>query len=432
MTPLKTVIMAGGKGTRIADFYTDIPKPMIPVFNKPILQYQIECLSSQGYCDIALIVGHMVDRIIDYFGDGERFGVNISYIIEKEPLGTGGALSLLPREDILLLMGDILLNVDFQRFQKFHYTKKGSVTLFVHPNSHPWDSDTLAVNTDSCVTDWISKKDEKREEQRNLVNAGIYILSKDILPTETVKTDLDKEIIFPHIKRDSVFAYRSTEYVKDMGTPDRIKQVLYDLKNGIICEKGLTHKQRAVFLDRDGVINIYKGFITDPNQIELIDESAEAIHLLNASKFLVICVTNQPVIARGEVSFSGLEKIHARLDFLLAKEAGAYLDDLLYCPHHPHAGYEKEIPELKIECDCRKPKPGMLYSAAERYNIDLNTSYIVGDSKSDIQAGKSAGCTTLGVLTGVGLKDLSEEVFPDKFFTSLYEVVEYILSKEKA
>ena len=104
-------------------------------------------------------------------------------------------------------------------------------------------------------------------------------------------------------------------------------------------------------------------------------------------------VTNQPVIARGEVSIDKLQTIHNKMETLLGKE-GAFVDAIYYCPHHPHKGYAGEIPELKIDCNCRKPKAGMLLQAAQELHIDLSQSWMVGDSENDIMAGKAAGCKT--------------------------------------
>ena len=126
----------------------------------------------------------------------------------------------------------------------------------------------------------------------------------------------------------------------------------------------------------------------------MIDGVAEAIRKINESGYLAIVVTNQPVIARGEVSFEGLEEIHNKMETLLGKK-GAYLDAIYYCPHHPHKGYEGERPELKIDCDCRKPKPGMLFKAAEDFNIDLSQSCMIGDGENDVKAGINAGCKTV-------------------------------------
>ena len=397
---MKIVIMAGGKGTRIAQVNATVPKPMIPIEGKPILEYQIETLKNQGYTDIILIVGHMGNVIQEYFGDGAEFGVQISYIIEEQPLGTAGALYFLKdeiKDDFLLLNGDIIFDVNIQKFLEYH-CKQGTVaTILTHPNSHPYDSGIIIADEKKRVINWLHKEDE-RLWCKNRVNAGLHMLSPRIfdLFTEVKKCDLDRDILKPLIKDRELSVYDSPEYIKDMGTPDRYYAVIEDIKSGKVSAKNLKNKQKAIFLDRDGTINKYVGFLTDINEFELLDGVADAIQMINESGYLAIVVTNQPVIARGEVSVGELQEIHNKMETLLG-QSGAYIDDIFYCPHHPHKGYEGERPEYKIECECRKPKPGMLFAAAEKYNIDLRESWMIGDGENDIEAGRNAGCKVCSV-----------------------------------
>ena len=392
--------MAGGKGTRIAQVNATVPKPMIPIEGKPILEYQIETLKNQGYTDIILIVGHMGNVIQEYFGDGAEFGVQISYIIEEQPLGTAGALYFLKdeiKDDFLLLNGDIIFDVNIQKFLEYH-CKQGTVaTILTHPNSHPYDSGIIIADEKKRVINWLHKEDE-RLWYKNRVNAGLHMLSPRIfdLFTEVKKCDLDRDILKPLIKDRELSVYDSPEYIKDMGTPDRYYAVIEDIKSGKVSAKNLKNKQKALFLDRDGTINKYVGFLTDINEFELLDGVADAIQMINESGYLAIVVTNQPVIARGEVSVGELQEIHNKMETLLG-QSGAYIDDIFYCPHHPHKGYEGERPEYKIECECRKPKPGMLFAAAEKYNIDLRESWMIGDGENDIEAGRNAGCKVCSV-----------------------------------
>ena len=397
---MKIVIMAGGKGTRIAQVNATVPKPMIPIEGKPILEYQNETLKNQGYTDIILIVGHMGNVIQEYFGDGAEFGVQISYIIEEQPLGTAGALYFLKdeiKDDFLLLNGDIIFDVNIQKFLEYH-CKQGTVaTILTHPNSHPYDSGIIIADEKKRVINWLHKEDE-RLWYKNRVNAGLHMLSPRIfdLFTEVKKCDLDRDILKPLIKDRELSVYDSPEYIKDMGTPDRYYAVIEDIKSGKVSAKNLKNKQKAIFLDRDGTINKYVGFLTDINEFELLDGVADAIQMINESGYLAIVVTNQPVIARGEVSVGELQEIHNKMETLLG-QSGAYIDDIFYCPHHPHKGYEGERPEYKIECECRKPKPGMLFAAAEKYNIDLRESWMIGDGENDIEAGRNAGCKVCSV-----------------------------------
>ncbi|MDR1642722.1 MAG: HAD-IIIA family hydrolase [Clostridiales bacterium] len=417
---MRTAILAGGKGTRIGSMYPELPKPMFPMLGKPLLQWHIEQLKAQGLLDITLIVGYKSEAVTSHFGNGKGFGVNISYITEDQPLGTGGALPLLPKEETLLLLGDVYYDVDFREFLKFHKEKEALITLFAHPNSHPHDSDIVVVDKESRVIAWKSKKDKERGDLRNLVNAGLYAFSPEALPREaaTVK-DLEKDIVFPLVSSGKVFARRTVEYAKDMGTPTRIASVACDIESGVTSTRSHEAKRKAVFIDRDGTINIEDGFLTDPEKLKLLPGAAEAIKLLNGSPYLAICITNQPVIARGEVTFERLDQIHARLDTLLGYE-GAYLDDLFFCPHHPHKGFEGEVLEYKIECNCRKPKPGLILEAARIHGIDLSQSYMIGDRLTDVKAGEAAGCTPLGI----GLEPFEPGI---RMYKSLLDAVSDIL-----
>lgn len=412
---MKTVIMAGGKGTRISSINSEIPKAMIPISDKPILEYQLECLKKQGFKDITIIVGYLGEFIQNYFGDGSKaspitgkaFGVSIEYVVEKEPLGTAGALYLIKdklresknNEDFLLINGDIIFDIDIARFYSAHKNNNGLVTLFTHPNNHPYDSGIIISDDNNKVENWLHKEDERLWYQ-NRVNAGIHIISNRIfddrlgLFTELKKVDLDRDILKPLITTDSLFCYDSPEYVKDMGTPDRLYSVIDDIKNGKVQTRNLSNKQKAIFLDRDGTINKYVGFLYDINKFELLPKVAQTIKEINKSGYLVIVITNQPVVSRGEITFNELRVIHNKMETLLGDE-GAYVDGIYLCPHHPHDGYEGEIKELKIECNCRKPKAGMLLQAAHDFNIDISKSWMVGDSETDAEAGKVAGCKTI-------------------------------------
>ena len=396
---MKVVIMAGGKGTRISSVASDIPKPMIEIQGKPVLEREIECLRTQGFTDIIITVSHLGNIIMDYFKDGSDFGVNIEYFFEKEPLGNAGALYQIKEkltEDFLLLNADAIFDVDFNRFVEYHKEKGGLVTLFTHPNSHPYDSGLIIADESGSVLKWLAKEDERPEYYRNRVNAGLHVISPKILETEInmPKIDLDRQLLKPLAGSGQMFVYDSPEYVKDMGTPERYQSVCADYVAGRVQGKNLKNKQKAIFLDRDGVINKYVGFLTDIKDFELIDGVTDAIKKINDNGYLAIVVTNQPVIARGEVTFAELNHIHNKMETLLGLD-GAYVDAIYYCPHHPHKGYEGEVPELKFECECRKPKPGMLLHAAKDFNIDLSKSVMIGDGENDMIAGKNAGCSTI-------------------------------------
>lgn len=441
---MKTVIIAGGKGTRISSVAKDIPKPMIKIDGKPVLERELECLRNQGFTDIIITVSHLGNIIMDYFGDGTGispvtgmpFGVHIEYYFEEEPLGNAGALFKITEKldsDFLLLNADAVFDVDFNRMVAFHKAHGGLVTLFTHPNSHPYDSGLILANEQGQVEQWLAKEDDRPRYYKNRVNAGLHVISPKVLEAvdgsrvgrkdengKIIKIDLDRQLLKPLAGTGKMYCYDSPEYVKDMGTPERFYAVVEDYKKGIVQAKNLKNKQKAIFLDRDGTINKYVGFLRNIDDFELIDGVAQAIKKINVSGYLAIVVTNQPVIARGEVTVPQLQEIHNKMETLLGLE-GAYLDAIYYCPHHPHKGYAGEIPELKIDCDCRKPKPGMLLKATEDFNIDLNQSYMVGDGENDVKAGIAAGCKT--VLLG----NAEEQYGQTDTLSSLFEFVEKYL-----
>ncbi|MBR4443718.1 MAG: HAD-IIIA family hydrolase [Clostridia bacterium] len=423
---MKAVIMAGGRGTRLASVAKDVPKPMVSVGGMPVLEYEIAMLREQGFDDILLTVGHMGGVIMDYFGDGSRvspvtgrpFGAHIEYYVETEPLGSAGALMEIRdrlTDDFLLLNGDVVFHVDFGRMIAFHREKRADVTLFVHPNSHPYDSGLLVEDERGAVARWLTREEPRPEWYHNTVNAGLHILNASVIDEAIrarrarregrAKADLDRDILKPLAGTGRMFCYHSPEYVKDMGTPERLAAVRRDFAEGRVQNGSLREKRKAVFLDRDGTINEYVGFLRRPEDFRLLPGAAEAVKLIHEKGYLAVVATNQPVIARGEVTLEGLDEIHRKMETLLGLE-GAFIDALYFCPHHPDGGFAGERPEYKIACECRKPKPGMLLRAAKELNIDLAASWMAGDGKNDIGAGKNAGCRT----ALIGTEPLGQDV----------------------
>lgn len=399
---MKALISAGGFGTRIRSASANVPKPMIKVDGVPVLERTIFQLKKYGIYDLIITVSYLKEQIMNYFGNGESFGVNIKYFEEDEPLGSAGAIFKLKNEftdDFLVLNGDIVFDVDLNKMIEYHTKNDVLITLFAHPNTHPYDSTLICYDKNNVVCNLFKGKNRPKY-YKNCVNAGIHILSPKVFDRLSNNGDevknFDKDLIIPLLETKKVFAYLSCEYVKDMGTPDRLIAVTEDVKSGKVEKKNIKNKQKAIFLDRDGTINKYVGFLSDINDFELIDNVADAIKDINKSDFLAIVITNQPVIARGEVTFEELEEIHKKMETLLG-EKGAYVDAIYFCPHHPNKGFDGEVTELKIDCDCRKPKPGMILRAAEEFNIDLSKSYMIGDSDVDIKTAENAGCKSIKI-----------------------------------
>lgn len=426
---MKAIILAGGKGTRLGPLTAEIPKPMVPIAGKPVIHRQIDFLKRYGFRDIILITNHLSHVLEEYLGDGKDFGVQISYVVEPRPLGTVGGIKIIEEElstDFLVLYGDVMIDMDLNRLLDFHRQHQSEATLVVHPNDHPYDSDLVELGPEDRIVNFHAKPRNDDRYYANMVNGGLYVFSAKVLThlQKNVKADFGRDIFPTLYQKIRLYGYNTPEYMKDMGTPDRLEVVTQAWESGKIRRLNLENKRRAIFLDRDGVINRHAGHIYKPEQFELYPHTADAIRLINQSEYMAVVVTNQPVIARNLCSEAELKNIHNKMESQLGDER-TKLDAIYYCPHHPDGGFPEERPEFKIDCDCRKPKPGMLLDAAKRFNIDLEKSFIIGDSWRDIGAGKAAGVQTIGVMTGDGNREGA--IRPDYLVKDLLHAVRLIL-----
>jgi D,D-heptose 1,7-bisphosphate phosphatase len=427
----QAVILAGGRGTRLAVAFPGVPKPLVPVAGIPLAERLVRQLVEQGIERITLTVFHDAERIRTHFGDGSSFLCQIDYLLEPAPMGSAGILHQMAsrtNETVLVVYGDVLADIDWQRFAQFHHQLQADATLLVHPNDHPHDSDLVELDGDQRVLAVLSKPHPPGRMARNLVNAGAYLFEpvcwKHIPSDRPVDFGGD---LLPHwCSFLRVFGYNTPEYIKDMGTPERIVQGEAALASGKVAARSLQNVQAAIFLDRDGVLNEDTDLIHRPEDLHLFPWTSEAVRLINRSSFLSVVVTNQSVVARGLTDEAGLNRIHAKLDTELGT-ASAYLDALYYCPHHPDGGFPGEVAAYKIPCTCRKPQAGMLLAAAERFQINLSASWMVGDSARDMGAALAAGVEPVGVRTGHGLK--GSAIRPDFLFDNLLDAVHYIVEQ---
>lgn len=429
------VIMAGGFGSRLREAGYAVPKPMVPILGKPILEYQINLCKHHHFDQLYIITYFQSEIIEKYFGDGSAWGVHINYLVEDSPNGTAGALAefieVLP-EQFLLLYGDTFLDVDLRRMMNFHLNKKPTCTIMVHPNNHPSDSDLVEVDKRTQLIKSLSPYPRSGEIQlRNCVNAALYCFDRTKIErylSRGLFGDVAKDL-FPKIidSGEEILSYKTFEYIKDMGTPERLAKVQADFQKNIPKNLNFSQNRKVVFLDRDGTINIERGLITQPEQLELIDDAALSIKRLNEAGLLVICITNQPGIARGDITESQLNLIHTKLDTELGFQ-GAYLDELLFCPHHPDKGYQGEVANLKIKCSCRKPEPGLILEAINKYRLS-KASFFVGDATTDIAAAQKAGIKSILLSTGHAGKDGKVDIIPDFTCKTLTEAVDLILQK---
>ena len=431
---MNLVIIAGGKGTRLG--LTDTPKPMVEIGGKPLLEHHIDLAKQYAIKNIYILSGHLSEVIVDHFGDGREFGVNITHIIEKSPLGTAGAVKQLENrinDRFMVFYGDVFLDVDLKSFMDFDSEADSVANIIVHPNDHPHDSDLVDINDENIVTAFHSKPHNENQYYRNLVNAAVYILSPDIfkyIPNHK-PSDFGSDIFPLVLQSDKVIrAYKTAEYIKDMGTIERLKNVSRDIISGKVKRFSKRYKRPAIFVDRDGTLVRDIDLLHRVEDLELLPFSAAAIKKINDSDYLSFLITNQPVVARNLCDISIIAQIHNKLETLLGR-GGAYLNDIYFCPHHPDKGYPEENPDLKVDCDCRKPKTGMISKAVKEYNVDIESSWFIGDMTADIQTGKNAGMKTILVRTGRAGEDGKFEISPDYIFDNIEEAVDFILSKKE-
>jgi D,D-heptose 1,7-bisphosphate phosphatase len=429
------VILAGGMGTRLKARLGDLPKPMIPIDGKPLLEHQIELAKTHGFHDIIIFACYRADLIEQHFGDGSKWGLRVRTVVEREPLGTAGAVLAgfdLLADEFVVMYGDTMVNVDLTRLTRTRARRQADATLLLHPNDHPLDSDLVEANAEDWITAFHNRPHPPDRWFQNLVNAGLYVVRKAaLLPWAASRQSLDfGKDLFPAMLRQGakLLAYNSPEYIKDIGTPERYDKICAEYASGVVQRSSLNTPQRAVFLDRDGTLIKDVDGLTSPAQLELLPGVGEAIHELNHHGWRAVLVTNQPVVAKGFCTEQDVAMVHNKLEMLLAREHG-FLDRIYWCPHHPEKGFPGERPELKIDCACRKPKPGMLMQAREDLNLDLAACWMIGDTTIDLETGKNAGVKSILVRTGHGGKDGKFKAVPEFTANNLLDAVRLLLAR---
>lgn len=402
------------------------------IAGKPLLIWQVESLVASGVAKIIVAFPRGREDVKACLGDGSAFHTSISYIEESRPVGTGGVMyyaAKFIKEDFLYLYDDLVLDIDFERLLKFHKKHHAIITAYASPVSNALEEDMLVVNSLDRVINVLEKGSPREIFYENLACKGVYAISRYLLDTfdgltAPMKIDFEQELFLPTAIAEGAYAYRGAEYIQNVAK-EKAKE---DLASGLVASRNVRRKQKAIFLDRDGVLNVFGDYVVHPDMLKLKEDAASALRRINESGYLAICITNQPIVARGKVSESVLHEIHWKLQDMLG-EQGAYLDDLFYCPHFPEKGEEGEVAELKIDCDCRKPKIGMPLAAAKKYNIDLSSSWFVGDTCQDVQTGINANCRTVMLTSG---DPNPAKKYPDAkadlICEGLEEAVEYILS----
>ncbi len=430
MSNTQVVVLMGGLGTRLG--IGDRPKAMADVNGFPFFDYQLRLLRRWGFRKFLFLVSYMGDCIETYYKDGSKWQIDIRYSYDGNGRqGTGGALchaADLLEDDFLLLYGDSFMDIDYQevvyRYQVVHRDGvMGVMTLLCNYN-YLDRSNVVYINGQLVLYD----KKETRQEM-HYIDYGVSMLSKEILEIAPQKEMFDlAEILTPLSKQGKLAGQIVNKRFYEIGTPISYKE---------FCEyakRRFGQARKAIFLDRDGIINelIYND---DTEQLDSPFKKDEFIYKENAVELLkkiqekgyyIFIVTNQPAAAKGKVNLLQLYDLNTWLVGDL-RQKGIDIEFLNVCPHHSVGNDKVRDIFLITECECRKPKSGLITSLLDVYNIDKRKSYMIGDSYTDIIAGHEAGLKT--ILVGMLKCDSCQRLAgcpPDEVVSNLNDVMERI------
>ena len=429
-------ITAGGLGLRLASVIGELPKVLVPVGGKPVLEHQLELAAANGVHEVTIFAGHRSEKIREFVGDGSRFGLKVRLLTEDEPLGNAGAilqsLDLLP-EHFLVAYGDLMLAVDLRRIVTLHLEREADLTILVHPNDHPQDSDLVETDAEDWLTAIHACPHPPGRVFDNLVNGALYVVRREALRPWSAfsgKQDFTRNIMAGLLANGGrVLAYRSSEYLKDIGTPSRLQTAEADWQAGRIALQNSGKGRPAIFLDRDGTLCAEKGHLRTPEDLEIFPGVGSTLRALRHAGFRLVVLTNQPVIARGEATEQEVAAVHRKLAWEIGKE-GAFLDAIYLCPHHPDRGFPGERVELKTNCQCRKPGTKMVEQAVHDLGIDAANSWMIGDRSGDIEMARRAGLRSVLVRTGAGGSDSKFSATPDHVVDDLAAAAAIILQSQ--
>lgn len=369
----QAVVFAGGLGTRLRPFTNDSPKPMYPIQGHPFIEYLIKQIKSFGIDDIALLLGYLPDKIMDYLGDGSQYGVHITYRVTPVEYETGARLleaKPVLADTFLMLYCDNYCPLDYERLCLEFERNDADIQMTAYANRDGYTKSNLHIESDGRVDVY-----DKKRVHPNLsgVDIGYCLVKKkviDLLPEENVNFEA---AVYPQlVKRDTLYATVCEHRYYSIGSYERIE----------LTEQFFAHRICA-FLDRDGTLNERPPracYIEKPEDFIWLPGAKEAIKLLNEAGCLTVIVSNQPGIARGAMTEDDLNRVNAKMMDDLAAD-GAHLDAIYTCKHNWDDG-----------CFCRKPSPGMLYQAQQDYSLNLLECALFGDDDRDIEAGQAARC----------------------------------------
>ncbi len=407
---ITVVIAIGGEGTRLKNISGEIPKPLFPICGISTLERALNELEKYGFKKVILSTCFRKELFKDFIKN-KFFNFEELIIFEEEfPLGECGSLWKIKDQlssKTLFINGDLIFSLDFKKLCKYDKNLSADITLVTHPSSHPEDSDMISAPNGSYIEKLFFKdRDFKKDKCKPLLGfSGISLFKTSIIDEFKPLNNQTKNSLFGFLIKNAfenkkkIFSYNTSEYIKDMGTEKRYLEVSKAINTDILNKKNYNNSQKALLLDRDNTLVkcSLKDYILSLDQIEFLDNNIRKLAILSKEFSIVCIVTNQPQIAMNKLSLKDLEAINNHI-IHYCREKSLFIDTVSWCPHHPHKGYESENEILKNDCFCRKPKPGMILELAYEKNIDLKKSLFIGDSITDEEAAKSAGCKFINIL----------------------------------
>jgi D,D-heptose 1,7-bisphosphate phosphatase len=374
------VILIGGLGTRLGQRTKTTPKPLLEVGGAPFLETLFAEARRRGFADFLLLAGHRSEAVVAFLAEREiekRFDCRVELSIEPTLLGTGGALvHALPllRDDFLLLNGDTWFDFNWLDFVRMARRKGVSGALALREIAEPDRYDTVELDGD------LVRAIRPRGETFGpaLINGGVYYLTRQAIEGSSAPSALERDILSPLIGHGALGGYTHSGFFIDIGVPESLAAAA-ELVPG-------RRRRKAVFLDRDGVLNLDRGYVHAAHQVDWVRGAKQAVKLLNDSGYYAFVVTNQAGVAKGLYEETAIEELHRWMADELGAE-GASIDDWRYCPYHP----EGSVAAYHGQHAWRRPEPGMLLDLFARWPIERQGSFLIGDKLSDIEAAESAG-----------------------------------------
>jgi D-glycero-D-manno-heptose 1,7-bisphosphate phosphatase len=393
--PRQAVILAGGRGTRMQPITNDRPKPMVPILGRPFLEYQIEQLRGQGFERVLMLLGYLPEVVQNYFGDGTAWGVHIEYsVTEPDQLTSSRVATARHMIDpcFLLLYCDNYWPMQMNRMWT-RFCQAGKPALItVYSNKDGYSRGSVRLDQDGHVRVFDRLRTTPGLQEVEISYAILTDLALDLLPEQD--TLFEEAIYTPLAQQGRLTAYVSDHRYYSVGSLQRLP-----------ATEAFMRREPTVILDRDGVLNRkppQAQYVRNWGEWEWCPGSLEALRLLRQAGYRVIIASNQPGIGRGFMSEADLDAVHGRMKQEIA-QAGGRVEAIYCCPHDWHAG-----------CECRKPKPGLLYQAQRDFHLDLTRTPFIGDDERDQATAAAANCPFHRVTDARSLLDITQQVLEPK------------------